>query len=629
MGSITSTLIYFTEWYNINSSGVTPGENLGSRQVSPEADGLNRIYYGPNIQSLHSVEPPGLKADNQASEDDKLHEKCGVFGIYKFNQSISGNSLGDVFQKTLTGLLGLQHRGQEATGIATFTNNDLKISKGAGTVSDFFKKNPFFEEIKKKVIEFMDGLGLTSFKSVFNETFKEYAKDFSAHNYAQKAIGHVLYATSKAGAQVHAQPIKEGEPPFVLVHNGNLPDVDNLKAFLSSKGHPENILSESNDSELMAKTIAQFQAEIIKKRAETNGSYKVNGESILAEAIKKAAPMFKGAYSLLIMNKDQIIALRDPKGIRPFSMGSLADNQGVVFSSEDSAFSKINAKAIRDIKPGEMVVINQNTDINRLKNPQEIVFNKNEVEPHIDAFEFVYFARPDSVIEGKSVYEARSNMGIETAREFLSEIKSENQTNNNGLSLNLQNTVVVPVYESGKHAAHSLANELKLPIVAGLMKNIARRTFIDGGAGIDDKFSVISKAVQGKDLLVVDDSIVRGNTSKIIISKLREAGAKSVTLISTAPPVLYPDFYGIDTPDQNKLVAAKALKDNPDASPKELNQAIAEELGANKVFYLSINGLVKAIGIEKDKLNLAAFNGEYPVELGNKTRSVKQYATIT
>jgi amidophosphoribosyltransferase len=371
----------------------------------------------------------------------------------------------------------------------------------------------------------------------------------------------------------------------------------------------------------MAKTIAQFQAEIIKKRAEANG------ESVLAEAIKKAAPMFKGAYSLLIMNKDEMIALRDPKGIRPFSMGSLADNQGVVFSSEDSAFSKINAKAIRDIQPGEMVVINQNTDINQLKNPQEIIFQRNEVKPHIDAFEFVYFARPDSVIEGKSVYETRSNMGIETAREFLSEIKSENQTNHNGLSLNLKNTIVVPVYESGKHAAHSLANELKLPVVAGLMKNIARRTFIDGGAGIGDKFSVITEAIKEKDLLVVDDSIVRGNTSKVIISKLREAGAKSVTLISTAPPVLYPDFYGIDTPDQDKLVAAKAKKANPDASPKELNQAIAGELGADKVFYLSLDGLVKAIGIEKDKLNLAAFNGEYPVELGKKAVSFRNYST--
>ena len=154
-------------------------------------------------------------------------------------------------------------------------NRELNISKGSGTVSDFFKKNPFFEAIKEKVNYFMDTIGLPSFKSTFNETFKEYSKDFSAHNYAQKAIGHLLYATSKAGERVHAQPIKEGEPPFVLVHNGNLPDVDNLKAFLSGKGHPENILNESNDSELMAKTIAQFQAEIIKKRAETNGSYKV------------------------------------------------------------------------------------------------------------------------------------------------------------------------------------------------------------------------------------------------------------------------------------------------------------------------------------------------------------------
>ena len=593
---------------NINLSGIIPGENLGSGQVSPEAETLNRLYYGRGIQSLHSKPLIGLETSTKLNQDDKLHEKCGVFGVYKFNQNISGDSVGDVFKKTLTGLLGLQHRGQEATGIASFTNNnELNISKGSGRVSDFFKKNPFFEAIKEKVNYFMDTIGLQSFKSTFNDTFKEYSKDFSAHNHAQKAIGHVLYATSKAGARVHAQPIKEGEPPFVLVHNGNLPDVDNLKTFLLGKGHPENVLNESNDSELMAKTIAQFQTEIIEERAKSNGSYKANGESALVKAIKKAAPMFIGAYSLLIMNKDEMIALRDPKGIRPFSMGSLkdemialrdpkgirpfsmgslADNQGVVFSSEDSAFSKINASAIRDVKPGEMIVIKQGTNIQQLENPQEIIFQGNEVKPHIDAFEFVYFARPDSVIEGKSVYEARSNMGIETAKEFLREIQSENQVPNKSSSWNPENTVVVPVYESGKHAAHSLANELKLPVVAGLMKNIARRTFIDGGAGIEDKFSVISKSVQGKDLLVVDDSIVRGNTSKVIIEKLRAAGAKSVTLISTAPPVLYPDFYGIDTTDQNKLVAAKALKDNPNASSKTLNQAIAQELGADKVFYL-------------------------------------------
>ena len=615
------------------NSRETQRENPTSPPVNPDVERLNALY----CNRIPSPRTAQRETAAKIATDDKPHEKCGVFGVYRFNPNSSADSSGDVFQKTLTGLLGLQHRGQEATGIATFTNNDLNISKGSGTVSDFFKKNPFFEAIKKTAIQFMEGLGLSTFtrstfNETFNETFKEYSKDFSAHNYAQKAVGHVLYATSKAGERVHAQPIKEGEPPFVLVHNGNLPDVDNLKTFLLSKGHPENILNESNDSELMAKTIAQFQKDILEKRAQITVNTAQSKDTALEEAVKEAAPMFKGAYSLLIMNKDEMIALRDPKGIRPLSMGSLPNNQDVVFSSEDSAFSnsKIKAKAIRDIKPGEMIVIKQGTDINKLQNTQEIIFNQNDVKPHIDAFEFVYFARPDSVIEGISVYEARSNMGVETAKEFLSEIQSENQVPNKSSSWNPANTVIVPVYESGKHAAHRLANELQLPVVAGLMKNIARRTFIDGGTGIDDKFSVISKAVKGKDLLVVDDSIVRGNTSKFIISELREAGAKSVTLISTAPPVLYPDFYGIDTPDQNKLVAAKALKDNPKAtSHKELNQAIAKELGADKVFYLSIDGLVKAIGIEKGKLNLAAFNGEYPVELGKKTESVKQYATIT
>lgn len=207
---------------------IIPSEKLRSSQISLEAERLNHLYYGGDnggdIRSLHLKPPIGLNAGYELG-NDKLQEKCGVFGVYKFNQDSSPSNLADVFKKTLTGLLGLQHRGQEATGIATFTNNnELNISKGSGRVSDFFKKNPFFEAIKEKVNYFMDTIGLQSFKSTFNETFKEYSKDFSAHNHAQKAIGHVLYATSKAGARVHAQPIKEGEPPFVLVHNGNLPD---------------------------------------------------------------------------------------------------------------------------------------------------------------------------------------------------------------------------------------------------------------------------------------------------------------------------------------------------------------------------------------------------------------------
>lgn len=572
---------------------------------------LNETYRN---SSLHRANLESLPVtDKAANNDDKLHEKCGVFGVYKFPETDQINS-GEVFGKTLSGLLGLQHRGQEAAGIATFTNKDLNISKGAGTVSEFFKENPFFEAIKEKVNYFMENIGFGSFKSIFNETFKEHSKDFSMHNYANQAIGHVLYATSKAGERVHAQPIKEGEPPFVLVHNGNLPDVTNLRDFLRTKGNPENLLNDSNDSELMAKTIAEFQKEIIKDRAEKNGSYKANNESVLTEAIKKAAPMFKGAYSLIIMNADEMIALRDPQGIRPFSMGVLEKNAGLVFSSEDSTFPKVNAKYIRDIQPGEMIRINQNSELKKLKDTQEIIFKNTEIKPHIDAFEFVYFARPDSTIAGVPVYEARTKMGKETAQEFLKEHRVDRE-----------NTVVVPVYESGKHAAHSFAAELKLPVVAGLMKNFSRRTFIDGGAGIDDKFSVIKEAVKEKDLLVIDDSIVRGNTSKKIINQLKEAGAKSVKLISTAPAVLYPDFYGIDTPEQRKLIAAKAKEANPNASPRELNSAIAKELGADSVFYLSLDGLVKSIGIEKNKLNLAAFNGEYPVELGKRAEGVKHF----
>lgn len=592
------------------TSGINPP--VGNSQATI-VDKLNRSYYSSPLHKAPSISTQDI---NPAENDDRVHEKCGVFGVYKFPQTNELNP-GEVFGKTLSGLLGLQHRGQEAAGIATFTNKDLNISKGGGTVTEFFKKNSFFEAIKEKVNYFMDNIGFGSFKNIFNETFKEHSKDFSMHNYANQAIGHVLYATSKAGERLHAQPIQEGEPPLVLVHNGNLPDTTNLKNFLLDKGIPANIINDSNDSELMAKTIAQFQKEIIKERAEANGSYKANGESVLAEAIKKAAPMFKGAYSLIIMNQDEMIALRDPQGIRPFSLGVLDKNAGIVFSSEDSTFPKIGAKPIRDIQPGEMIRINQKTEISKLNNTQELIFRSSEIKPHIDAFEFVYFARPDSTIAGVPVYEARTKMGSETAKEFIKE---------HGANLNPENTVVVPVYESGKHAAHSFAAQLKLPVVAGLMKNFSRRTFIDGGAGIDDKFSVIKEAVKGKDLLVIDDSIVRGNTSKNIITKLKEAGAKSVSLISTAPPVVYPDFYGIDTPEQDKLIAAKAKKANPDASPKELNQIIAKDLGADSVFYLSLDGLVKSIGIEKNKLNLAAFNGEYPVELGERAKGVKQYA---
>ena len=307
------------------------------------------------------------------------------------------------------------------------------------------------------------------------------------------------------------------------------------------------------------------------------------------EAVKEAYPLFSGVFCLLLMDKSKIVAVRDSFGIRPLCFGKL--NGGFVVASETCALDIIGAKFIREVKPGEMIVI----DSKGLKSVQIEKGNQK-----LDVFEYVYFARPDSVILGKSVDQVRQNLGKELAKE-----------------VNIKADIVVPVPDSAIPAAIGFSRQSGIPFEMGLIKNrYIHRTFISPekhtrGKIVQLKLNPVRQALQGKKIIVVDDSIVRGTTSKKIIKMVRDAGAKEVHLLVSSPPVKFPDFYGIDTPNQKDLIAAI-----------ESTEQIRKELGVDSLHFLSYQGLIRAIGLPEDRLCTALFNGNYPVDIGERAKEV-------
>lgn len=463
--------------------------------------------------------------------DRKIGEKCAVFGIY-------GRKGLQAARLTYFGLYTQQHRGQESSGISASSGNRIRTHKALGLVSQ-----------------------------VYNE---ENLKQLKGH----MAIGHNRYSTSGGSHDSHSQPVTSRRGPndvLVLAHNGNLPVDDNLSKFLKEKGFYTDGL---NDSELIHQIIRYY---LVK-----TGS--------LEEAIKNTYPMLNGAFCLLVMTKDKIAAVRDSYGIRPLSLGKLGG--GYVFSSETCAIDTVDGKVIRDVKPGEMVVVGPSG----LKSYQLA-----KPIPKLDIFEFVYFARPDSFLLGKRVYDARRNMGIELAKE--NPIKAD---------------VVIPVPDSSIPAAIGYAYALNIPLEFGLTKNrYIGRTFIIPDQhlrerGVEMKLNPIGEVIKGKKVVIIDDSIVRGTTSKKIVKILRENGAKEVHIVVSSPPVRFPDFYGIDTPSQKTLIGAKL------SIPK-----IQKFIGADSLYYLSYKGLLKAIGVLEDQLCTACFTGEYPIDIGRKRKTIK------
>lgn len=449
----------------------------------------------------------------------ELNEKCAVFGVY-------GKDL-DVSRLTFFGLFALQHRGQESSGIATSDAEDFRLHKKMGLVTHAYEE----ENIRELV--------------------------------GHIAIGHNRYSTSKNSTLDHAQPIISKNGLVALAHNGNLPSTKALEIFLKDKG----IETEGrSDSTLMTEALAYF----------------VEKGLSLEEAVVEAFPLFTGAFSLLVMDKDNLIAVRDEYGIRPLSYATLQN--GYVFSSETCAFKPIGAQFVSDVLPGQMMIVNtEGIKKVQLKDPKQ----------KMDIFEFVYFARPDSSLLGRSVYQVRREFGKELAREHK-----------------IDADMVIPVPETAIPAAIGYAEESGIPFEMALIKNkYIHRTFIQPeqhlrDQGVKMKLTPLPEILLGKRVVVIDDSIVRGTTSAQIVKSLFDAGAKEVHMLISSAPIRYPDFYGIDLPDQKKLIAF-------DHSLSE----IREYLGATSVQFLTFRGMIKATGIPEDQFNTSCFTGEYPLDI--------------
>lgn len=471
-----------------------------------------------------------LMASKHKHIDDKLQEKCAVVGIYIEDHPAA--------RLVCTALWALQHRGQEATGISASDGKILRTNKGPGLVVTVHTE----ESLEK-----LPG---------------------------SLAIGHNRYSTFGSPFS-HFQPVISNKDKYVLAvaHNGNLPIVEKLKEFLKTHAKKtDTYLADLNDSELIHDAIEY---------------YILQGETV-EEAITKAFPLFTGAFALVILTKDKVIGLRDKHGIRPFAIGKI-DDKGFMIASETCAIDSVGGTFVRDVKPGEMVVI----DKSGLHSYQLA-----EGKETLDIFELVYFARPDSFMLGKNINEVRREMGRQLAREQK-----------------IDADVVVPVPNSAIPAALGYAEESGIKFDHGLLKNsYIHRTFINPShllrqRDVQLKLIPMREILKGKRIVVVDDSIVRGTTSKKLVSMIRKAGAKEVHLLSASPMVKYPDFYGIATPTQEELIASHM-------TVKE----ICEFVGADTVQYLSFEGLIKATELSKDNFCTSCFTGNYPIDIGEENR---------
>lgn len=442
---------------------------------------------------------------------------------------------------TFYGLWALQHRGQEGSGIVTSDGKNLYRHAETGLVANVYHDENI-ESLKGHI-----------------------------------AIGHNRYATSGGAGDYYNQPFLNQAQQFALAHNGNLPDHTKLQEFLKKR---KIAIDQHNDTRLMEAAIACYMAD---------------GHD-LETAIQKAYPLFTGVFSAVAMDATKLVAFRDECGIRPLSIGML--DGGYVVASETCAFDTIGATYLRDVKPGELVVI----DKDGLTSHQVVKAN-----PKMDVFEFVYFARPDSTIMGQRVNKVRQNLGHEMAREFKVEAD-----------------VIIPVPDSSIPAALGYSQSSGIPFDMGLIKNrYIHRTFIQPTAElrkrhIKMKLNPIIESIAGKRVILVDDSIVRGTTMRQVVQIMRDAGAKELHLMISSPPVLYPDFYGINTPDQNDLIAARMSQEE-----------IREYMGADSLNFLSIKGMVRASGVPQSQLSMSCFDGIYPIPIGNQTKNVTQNVTST
>lgn len=459
---------------------------------------------------------------------DKLHEECGIFGIYN-NDNI--NTASSVYY----GLFALQHRGQESCGIAINDDGIISCVKDVGLVNDVFDK------------EKLETMGN-----------------------GKMAIGHVRYGTTGVSQRLNAQPIVVNHIKgcMALAHNGNLTNAYEIRQQLEMNG---SIFHTTSDTEVIAYEITKMR---------------LTSKSI-EEAVCKAMDSIKGAYSLLVMSPSKLIAARDPNGFRPLCLGKI-DNS-YMFASESCAFAASGGEFIRDLLPGEVVVIDKD-------GIRSITDNCKKAKPSLCVFEFIYFARPDSVIDGASVHQARLNAGAFLALEHP-----------------VQADVVVGVPDSGIDAAVGYSHQSGIPYGIGLIKNkYIGRTFIEPGQAMREdkvriKLNVIEKTVKDKRVVLIDDSIVRGTTCARIVKLLREAGAKEVHMRVSAPPFKNPCYFGTDIDSRENLIANQH-------TVKE----IAEIIGVDTLGYLSVDSAKKIAKTTTCGFCTACFDGDYPVSVPDK-----------
>jgi amidophosphoribosyltransferase len=452
-----------------------------------------------------------------AGDMDKFREECGLFGIFRHPEAAN---------LTYLGLYALQHRGQESVGIATSSGDRLQVHKAMGYVADSF-----------------DEATITRLSGT-------------------SAVGHVRYSTAGESGLKNAQPIlidcAHGE--IAICHNGNLVNARELRDALVDAG---SIFQTTSDTEVLLHLYARSKAASV--------------EDALVESISQA----QGAFSLVLLTKDRLIAVRDPHGFRPLALGRLGDSY--IVCSETCALDLIDAEWIRDIEPGEVFIVGpEGTRSIRPFPPAPLA--------HC-IFEHVYFARPDSYVFGKSVNEVRTELGRRLAAEQPADAD-----------------VVVPVPDSGVCAAIGFAEAADLPLQMGLIRNhYVGRTFIEPHQsirhfGVRVKLNPVKSILQGRRVVLVDDSIVRGTTSRKIVKMVRAAGASEVHLRISCPPTISPCFYGVDTPQRSELIGATHSLDE-----------IRRYIDADSLGYLGLDGLLSAVGSARSTYCTSCYTGQYPV----------------
>ncbi len=461
---------------------------------------------------------------------DKFKDECGVFGIFGHPEAAN---------MTYLGLYALQHRGQESAGIAASNGERVRLSRAMGYVADVF-----------------DGETLSQLPG-------------------PSAIGHVRYSTAGESKLLNAQPIlidcAHGQ--IAICHNGNIVNARELRDELVSQG---SIFQSNSDTEVILHLYARSKARSVE------------------EALVESVSQLQGAFSLVMLTKDRLIAIRDPHGFRPLAVGRLEG--ATVVCSETCAMDLIGATYVRDVEPGEVLVVSK--DGTRSIKP----FPPGPLAHCV--FEHVYFARPDSYVFGESVNEVRTQLGRMLAREAP-----------------VDADVIVPIPDSGVCAAMGYAEESGVPLRMGLIRNhYVGRTFIQPQSsirhfGVKVKLNPVRSILGGRRVVLVDDSIVRGTTSRKIVRMVRAAGAKEVHVRISCPPTISPCFYGVDTPQKSELIAATHTLEE-----------IREFLEADSVGYLSLEGLMNAVGSDNTKYCSSCYTGQYPVQIPSDQAGYLQLA---